>query len=137
MNPTRARSVLACVALSVAVAALANQPEQPTVAGGGDTNAEQLTIGQPIAGVTSSGGISIVVGFWNTTESDQVSLPGDTNCDALINTEDIEPFVLALTNVAAYQAAFPDCDLNNADINGDGNVNTTDIDPFVALLIGQ
>ena len=61
---------------------------------------------------------------------------GDMNCDGVINFADINPFVLALTGQAAYQAAFPDCDYLNADINGDGLVDFADINPFVALLSG-
>ena len=61
-------------------------------------------------------------------------MPGDLNCDGLINNGDIDPFVLALTNPYGYEAAYPDCDVNLADINGDGFINNGDIDGFVALL---
>ncbi|MGE0481311.1 MAG: hypothetical protein AB7Q17_12645 [Phycisphaerae bacterium] len=64
------------------------------------------------------------------------ALRGDMNCDGVVNNFDIDPFVLALTDAAAYAAAFPNCDVNNADINDDGNVNNFDIDPFVAVLTG-
>jgi 6-phosphogluconolactonase (cycloisomerase 2 family) len=63
-------------------------------------------------------------------------LAGDLNCDGAINTFDIDPFVLALTDTAAYAEAYPGCDWMLADINGDGFVNTFDIDPFVLLLTG-
>ena len=53
-----------------------------------------------------------------------------------MNAFDIDPFVLAVTAPAAYALAYPDCDINLADINGDGAVNSFDIDPFVALLTG-
>ena len=59
---------------------------------------------------------------------------GDLNCDGKIDNFDIEPFVLAITDQAGYQAAYPDCDYMQADCNGDGSVNNFDIDPFVALL---
>jgi hypothetical protein len=39
--------------------------------------------------------------------------------------------VLALSDPAGYAAAYPDCDILNADINCDGAVNAFDIDPFV------
>jgi hypothetical protein len=61
---------------------------------------------------------------------------GDLNCDGILNAFDIDPFVLALTDQAAYAAAWPDCDYLLADCNGDGYVNAFDIDPFVALLVG-
>ena len=56
------------------------------------------------------------------------------NCDGLINFADINPFVLALSNPATWQAAYPGCPVLNGDINGDGVVSFRDINPFVALL---
>ena len=48
---------------------------------------------------------------------------------------DINPFVLYLTNFAAWQAAYPGCPPENGDINGDGLYpDFGDINPFVALL---
>jgi hypothetical protein len=64
------------------------------------------------------------------------TLPGDLNCDSVIGFGDINPFVLALSDPAAYQQTFPDCNVLNGDINGDGTVDFGDINPFVALLTG-
>ncbi|MGE0481317.1 MAG: hypothetical protein AB7Q17_12680 [Phycisphaerae bacterium] len=61
---------------------------------------------------------------------------GDLNCDRFVNNFDIDPFVLALVDPAAYAAAFPNCDRLRADINNDGAVDNFDIDPFVELLTG-
>jgi hypothetical protein len=59
---------------------------------------------------------------------------GDANCDGAVNTFDIDPFVIALTNPTLWQATYP-CDyLGAADCNHDGSVNTFDIDPFVLCL---
>jgi C1A family cysteine protease len=63
------------------------------------------------------------------------TIPGDMNCDTSVNFGDINPFVLALTNPAAYATAFPDCDISRGDINQDGAVNFGDINPFVNLLM--
>ena len=63
-------------------------------------------------------------------------LPGDLNCDGVVNDNDIGPFVLALVNPVGYATAWPDCNILNGDINGDGDVNVFDIDPFVELLTG-
>lgn len=60
--------------------------------------------------------------------------PGDLDCDGALNFDDIDPFVLALSGQAAYQAAHPECDWLAADLNADGAVNFDDIDPFVARL---
>ena len=62
---------------------------------------------------------------------------GDLNCDGWVNNGDIDPFVLALTDTAAYLIAYPDCDPYFADCNYDGWINNADIDPFVELLGSQ
>ena len=62
--------------------------------------------------------------------------PGDLDCDGDVDFDDIDPFVLALSGQAAYEAAYPDCDWFNADCDGDGDVDFDDIDSFVALLGG-
>jgi hypothetical protein len=63
-------------------------------------------------------------------------LPGDLNCDGSAGFNDINPFVLRLSNPIAYQTAYPGCPDANADINADGSVGFSDINPFVALLAG-
>jgi hypothetical protein len=62
---------------------------------------------------------------------------GDLNCDGAVNFGDINPFVMAISNPAAWQQAYPGCNLLNADVNGDGNVDFGDINPFIALLNGN
>jgi len=65
---------------------------------------------------------------------------GDLNCDGLVNSFDVDPFVLALTSAgddppfAGYLLANPGCNPVLADINADGLLNSFDIDPFVQLL---
>jgi hypothetical protein len=64
---------------------------------------------------------------------------GDLNCDGSVDFGDINPFVLYLSNFAAWQTAFPGCNPLNGDINGDGTYGQAsfgDINPFVALLSG-
>ncbi len=61
---------------------------------------------------------------------------GDLNCDGVVNFDDINAFVLALSNPSAYHAAYPSCDILNGDVNGDGAVTFDDINAFVALLSG-
>jgi hypothetical protein len=60
--------------------------------------------------------------------------PGDLNCDGVIDFDDINPFVLALSDPVAYQAAYPNCNLLNGDCDFDGDVDFDDINAFVALL---
>ena len=64
-------------------------------------------------------------------------LRGDLNCDGQADFGDINSFVLALSNPAAYAGAFPCCPAANGDINQDGEVDFGDINPFVALLSGS
>lgn len=61
-------------------------------------------------------------------------LPGDVNCDGAVSVADIGPFVLALTDPAAYAQQFPKCELDHADVNRDGEVTVSDIGPFVAVM---
>ncbi|MBK9118604.1 MAG: hypothetical protein IPM18_03235 [Phycisphaerales bacterium] len=60
--------------------------------------------------------------------------PGDLNCDGAVNFSDISPFILALKDTAAYEAAYPNCPFANRDLNRDGVVNFADISPFIAQL---
>jgi hypothetical protein len=65
-------------------------------------------------------------------------VPGDLNCDGSVDFGDINPFVLYLSNFAAWQAAYSNCPAANGDINGDGLYpDFGDINPFVALLTSQ
>jgi hypothetical protein len=60
---------------------------------------------------------------------------GDLNCDGAVDFGDINPFVLYLSNLSAWQVEYPDCPPENGDINGDGSYpSVADINPFVALL---
>ncbi|MFQ5502519.1 MAG: LamG-like jellyroll fold domain-containing protein [Phycisphaerae bacterium] len=62
-------------------------------------------------------------------------LLGDLNCDGLINSEDIAPFVLSLLDAASYQSQYPDCDIFNADFDGNSILDTEDIITFVQILL--
>ncbi len=66
---------------------------------------------------------------WPFTPS---KLAGDVNCDGLINSFDIDPFVACL---ATSTPTAPCTTCNNADINDDGEINAFDIDPFVDCVI--
>ncbi len=75
------------------------------------------------------------VELWGLESPDQV--PGDMNCDAFVNFDDIDPFVLALVDQAQYEADYPDCEYMNADLDGNGVVNFDDIDGFIEALVGD
>lgn len=62
---------------------------------------------------------------------------GDANNDGGFDNLDISSFVQALTDPAAYAAAYPDVDPDVVlDMNGDGVFNNQDIAGFVAALTG-
>lgn len=63
--------------------------------------------------------------------------PGDLNCDGNVDGLDVEGFVSALLDAAAYTASRPDCGYFHADVNGDEVVNTLDVSPFIHLLLAQ
>ena len=62
-------------------------------------------------------------------------VPADMNCDGVVDFGDINPFVLALSDPAAYASNYPLCDIGNGDINGDGEVGFGDINPFVQCIV--
>ena len=59
---------------------------------------------------------------------------GDLDCDGDVDSFDIDPFVLALTDPVAYAQQFPDCDYLLGDLDCDGDLDAFDIDPFVVCL---
>jgi hypothetical protein len=62
---------------------------------------------------------------------------GDMNCDGVLDGLDVGPFVLALTDPPSYEASYPDCAVNNADVNADRAVDVFDVEAFVELLVGS
>ena len=62
---------------------------------------------------------------------------GDMNLDGVVNTADVAPFVLALTDPAAYQAQHGVDPVLVGDINGDSAFNTADVAAFVQLLVAD
>lgn len=76
--------------------------------------------------------IAQLVRIWSNTP---LYPDGDMNCDTLVDNSDIDAFVLALLDPAGYHAAFPACDILNADTNGDGVADNSDIDSFVTCLL--
>ncbi len=56
-------------------------------------------------------------------------LRGDCNCDGIIDFDDINPFVAAVSGVTP-------CRYENCDVNADGYIDFNDINPFVELLSG-
>ena len=62
------------------------------------------------------------------------TLYGDMDCDSDVDGDDIQPFVLALTNPSQYASDFPGCDRLNGDCDKDGDLDGDDIQPFVDVL---
>jgi hypothetical protein len=61
---------------------------------------------------------------------------GDMDCDGDVDFDDINPFVLALSDPLSYWTTFPDCNWYNGDCDCDGDVDFDDINPFVACFSG-
>ncbi len=106
-----------------------------TVDGGGDAGTTggdyelSATIGQPDAGAVMTGGdFELVGGFWVAVTP--VCL-GDCNCDGVINFDDINALVAALSD--------PDgvCFFPNIDMDFSGVIDFDDINPFVEILSGS
>ncbi|MBL8879463.1 MAG: hypothetical protein JNG88_10120 [Phycisphaerales bacterium] len=92
------------------------------------------TSGQHDAAVSAGGPWQLYSGYWPGCVP--IELPADMNCDGLVNNFDIDGFVLALSDPAAYAAAFPNCNIQNADVDGNGLINNFDITPFVGCIEG-
>ena len=61
---------------------------------------------------------------------------GDLNGDGTLNSSDVDPFVLVMTDPEAFAQQYPDVDPMLADVNGDGSINSLDIDGLTALING-
>ncbi|MFH1746162.1 MAG: hypothetical protein ABIG44_03865 [Planctomycetota bacterium] len=59
---------------------------------------------------------------------------GDLNCDGLVNSYDITPFLCVVSPNCDYAEHYPYCDAMLGDCNGDGIVNAYDIDCFINLI---
>jgi hypothetical protein len=90
--------------------------------------------------IADLGGVpGMPLGTWLDAAQFPLPVPvilGDLNCDGIVDFGDINPFVLAISNPAAYAGAYPDCDILAGDCNGDGYIDFGDINPFVVLLSG-
>lgn len=73
---------------------------------------------------------------WTVVITEQAPLMmGDLNTDGQVNSDDIAPFVQALTDRAVYVQAFPEVDPDVlGDFNGDGLLTNGDISGFIASL---
>ncbi len=61
-------------------------------------------------------------------------LPGDANCDGVVNNADIPPFIMGLVNPNGYLTAQAPCDLDRLDMNNDGRSDGKDIQMFIDVL---
>ena len=78
--------------------------------------------------------LSLGIGRWQCVPGGRA---GDLNCDGHVDFEDINPFVLALSDPAGYAVQFSGCLILNGDCNGDGLMNFGDITAFVRMLPGE
>jgi len=109
----------------------------PSIGGGTVSGATTASLAISNAGVADSGEYWVIV--WNDC-GEVISAPaalsvgrrGDVNCDGLVNSFDLDPFISCLVSGTPY----PGCSCDRADINCDGTVNSFDIDPFVLCLTG-
>ncbi len=87
---------------------------------------------------------NFTMAFDNFSLQVEIAIPGDFNFSGDVDTEDINPFVLALTAPGSWydlgRATLGDATLTDQDIidyadcNGDGLINTEDINPFIIIL---
>lgn len=63
-------------------------------------------------------------------------IDGDLDCDGDVDFDDIDDFVLGLTDEASYEATFGLPPVMKGDTDNDGDVDFDDIDTFVQILSG-
>jgi len=61
---------------------------------------------------------------------------GDMNCDGTLDGLDIQPFLLAMFDPAAYEVEYEGCNILNGDFDHSGVVDVPDVEVFVDALIG-
>ena len=64
-------------------------------------------------------------------------IPGDVNCDGLVNGLDVTAFVLAMTDPGSFAAQYPMCGIMGADLTGDCQVNEEDVQAFVNAMLAS
>ena len=60
---------------------------------------------------------------------------GDMNCDGVVDSDDINPFVLALIDPPGFATQYPNCDLMRGDMQPDGHVDGADVQSFIDMLV--
>ena len=60
---------------------------------------------------------------------------GDMDCSGTVDIDDVAPFVSALVDPSDYNAMFPDCNIDLADMNADTLRDGRDLHDFVATLV--
>ncbi len=73
--------------------------------------------------------------FMMTFDSAPEPILGDLDCSGDVDAGDVGPFVQAMLDPDGYDAAYPDCDKNLADMNQDLILNGDDIATFAAAVL--
>ncbi len=70
-----------------------------------------------------------------TIDYNPIPEPGDMNGDGLINENDVNPFVLALTDRMDYESLYPWIDVEaTGDVNDNGSFDFGDVRDFKLLV---
>ncbi len=85
--------------------------------------------------VSSQPGV-LMLGITDRAVTLIAGLLGDMNLDGVVDTGDVAPFVLGLTDPAAYEATYGIDPAWPGDVNQDGAFDTGDVAAFVQLLVG-
>ncbi|MCA9256430.1 MAG: hypothetical protein KDA33_12370 [Phycisphaerales bacterium] len=89
----------------------------------------------PAVSPASAAAVLPVESMMTFTVDDTTPIRGDVNCDGLVDSRDVAPFSVALTDAASYPGMYPFCTISRADVNNDTFIDTNDISDFVACLL--
>lgn len=62
-------------------------------------------------------------------------IPGDLNCDEVVDGSDLSAFAQAVSDPIGYDTAHANCDAAAGDFNSDGSIDMNDIADFVACVL--
>ncbi len=104
---------------------------------GADAEADFVPVLEATDAAIESGAVAINDHFGTSCWDSVIVRPirrGDVNCDCMVDFFDVDPFLLALFDPAAFALIQPNCSPANADFDDNLITDFFDVDPFLECL---